>query len=182
MESNIMSDLRVGRILQALPAQVKSLSGATFDPSQALLANTTVGAANTDGYAGYNAAVVDATASTWASGNLRVIVIAKPAQDFNNTPALHTQSHAQGQYLTGSSSFIVLTETPASWTGAQAAFIRNVQFHLQGQMGAPVDLQFCANGTQPTVNQLNGATATAAFTDSGTYYPYGGGVGYVGGV
>ena len=173
--------LRTGKIFQAAPDQIKRLAGYSYDSTAVLKYNSLVTSANTDGLAGSQGAVIDATSSTWASGNLRVLLVANAASDANQTLAMKTQSHAFGQYLEGSASFSLYCEAPTVGS-AQDYFERTAMFHLQGQLGAPVTLYFCANGTEPTIKGLNGAGATATFTAAGTFVPYGGGVGYTGGV
>lgn len=178
-----MSDMRISKIFQILPSQVKSLTGLTFDSTFALKANTQISTVNTAGLAGLTACVIDATATTWATGNLRAIVVANPASDYYNTLAMRTQSHAQGQYLTGSSSFSIYMEAPASFGSALDFFERQLIFCLQGQQGAPCTLYFtAANGTEPTIAGLNGASATATYSAPVSLAVYGGGVGYPGGV
>jgi len=168
-----MSSLRASKIFNATPDAVKRLGSYTYDSTMVLLANTIVAASNTTGQAGLNGAVLDIDSATWATGNRRAILIASPASDVDNTLALKTQSHAYGQFLDGSVSFSLYCEAPAAFGNAQQYFESLVQFHLQGQMGAPVALYYSANGTQPTIAGLNGATATAAFTSAGLYQPYG---------
>lgn len=121
---------------------------------------------------GKDAVLIDLTATAWATGNLRVIVVADPAADANNTAALKTQSHAQGYFLDGSVSFEVYMETPALHTDDQAKFQREILHVLRGQLGAPIHLFLTANTVKPTVNGVDGAGATAATTDAGTYQPY----------
>lgn len=121
---------------------------------------------------GKDAVVIDLTATAWATANLRVLVVAEPASDANNTAALKTQSHAAGHFLDGSVSFDVYMETPADYTGEHAKFHREILHVLRGQLGAPVHLLLTANAVKPTVNGVDGAGATAATTDAGTYQPY----------
>lgn len=121
---------------------------------------------------GKDAVVIDLTATAWATANLRVIVVADPASDANNTAALKTQSHAAGHFLDGSVSFRVYMEEPAAHTDEAAKFQREILHVLRGQLGAPIQLLLTANTVEPTVNGVNGAVATAATTDAGTYQPY----------
>jgi nitrogen fixation protein FixH len=126
---------------------------------------------------GKDACVIDLTSATWATGNLRAVLVAKPATDSNDTAAMKTQSHAAGHTLDGSVSFTLHMEavalTNAGQASAHAKFQRELLHILRGQLGAPVSLQLTNNGTEPTVNGANGAVATAATTDAGDYMPYG---------
>jgi hypothetical protein len=130
--------------------------------------------------AGHDAVVLDLTSATWATANLRAILVASPATDQNDTAALKTQSHAAGHYLDGSVSFKMYMESPANYTSAHAQFFAEMLHVLRGQLGAPVDLWLTANGTQPTVEGVNGAGSTAAATEAKFYLPYG--MSYPGGV
>lgn len=121
---------------------------------------------------GKDAVMIDLTATVWATGNLRVIIVADPAHDANNTAALKTQSHASGHFLDGSVSFTAYMEEPALHTDAAAKFQREILHVLRGQLGAPIQLLLTANGVEPTVNGVDGKGATAATTDAGTYQPY----------
>lgn len=122
--------------------------------------------------AGKDAVVIDLTATAWATANLRVIIVADPATDSNDTAAMHTQSHASGMFLDGSVSFRVFMEDTAVNTAAHAKFQREILHVLRGQLGAPIQLLLTANTVEPTVTGVNGAVATAATTDAGTYEPY----------
>jgi hypothetical protein len=121
---------------------------------------------------GKDACVIDLTATAWSTGNLRVIIVANPATDANNTAALHTQSHASGYFLDGSVSFQVYLEASANQYNDHAKFQREILHVLRGQLGAPIQLLLTANATEPTVNGVNGAGATAATNDAGSYNPY----------
>ena len=121
---------------------------------------------------GKDAVLIDLTATVWATDNLRVIVIADPASDSNNTAAFKTQSHASGYFLDGSVSFEVYLETPATWINDLAKFQREMLHVLRGQLGAPIQLFLSDNGVEPTKNGVNGAVADAVFSDAGTYEPY----------
>ena len=122
--------------------------------------------------AGKDAVVIDLTSATWATANLRVIIVADAASDANNTAAFKTQSHAAGMFLDGSVSFRVYSETPADYVGDAAKFQREILHVLRGQLGAPIQLLLTANGVEPTVAGVNGAVATAVATDAGHYTPY----------
>lgn len=122
--------------------------------------------------AGKDAVVIDLTSATWAAGNLRVIIVADPSTDVNNTAAFKTQSHAAGMFLDGSVSFRVYAETPANHTGDAAKFQREVLHVLRGQLGAPLTLLLTANTVEPTVAGVNGEALTETTTDAGTYSPY----------
>jgi hypothetical protein len=165
-----MSSQRVQKIYQGLTEQLRKLGPYAGAFKYGIVAQ------GRDAL-GRDAVVIDVTSQTqatptWASGNLRVLIAANPATDANNTAAFKTQSHAQGYYIDGSVGFDVTMETPASWTGAHARFHREVQQALAGQLGAPLHLLLTANATEPTLNGLNGAVATAATTDAGQYQPY----------
>lgn len=160
-----MSSPRVQKIYQGLTEQLRKLG-----PYKDAFKNGIV--AQGRDAAGRDAVLIDLTSPTWATGNLRVIIAANPASDAQNTAAFHTQSHAAGHFIDGSVSFEVRMETPANWTGTAAKFHREILHALRGQLGAPLTLLLTANTTQPTLNGLNGAGATAATTDAGTYNPY----------
>lgn len=130
--------------------------------------------------AGHDACVIDLTAAVWATANLRAILVSEPATDSNNTAAFKTQSHAFGQFLDGSVSFKMYMESPANFTSAHAQFYTEMLHILRGQLGAPVDLFLTANGTEPTVQGFNGASATATAVEAKYYLPYG--LTYPGGV
>ena len=121
---------------------------------------------------GKDAVLIDCTATAWAAGNLRVIIVADPATDANDTAALHTQSHASGHFLDGSVSFRVYMETPALHTNELAKFQREILHVLRGQLGAPMQLLLTANTVEPTVAGVNGELLTEATIDAGTYQPY----------
>lgn len=163
-----MSSVRVQKYFEAALEQIKRLGGYTGDAKAAMRWQGRVAAGPN---AGKDACVIDFTSATWASDNKRVILLAEPASDLNNTAGMKTQSHSAGQNLDGSVRFKMYTETPGASTNAQAAFIRNVEHHLRGQLGAPVELLYCADATEPTLNGVNGAGADAAFTSAGTDLP-----------
>jgi hypothetical protein len=121
---------------------------------------------------GKDAVVIDLTATAWATQNLRVVIVADPAHDVNNTAALKTQSHASGMFLDGSVSFQVMMETPEDHVGELAKFQREILHVLRGQLGAPIELLLTAETVEPTVAGVNGAGATAVSTSAGTYQPY----------
>lgn len=175
-----MSSPRAQKQFQAMPDQLKRLGGYTFDINGVLRWQGRVGT-NDLGLAGYDACVLDLDATVWADNARRVLIVAVPAQDKNGTAAMKTQSHAAGMYLDGSYSFKCYVETPESWTGEQARWERILMQHLVGQLAAPVELLYCANDTEPTLQGVNGVTAaSASFTTAGTYLPYG--MTYPGGV
>lgn len=126
---------------------------------------------------GHDAALIDLTSASWLTANLRAILVAIPASDSNNTAALKTQSHAAGHNLDGSVKFELYMECHANTNTGQASaharFQREMLHILRGQLGAPLSLKLTNNGTEPTVNGVNGAVATAATTDAGDYLPYG---------
>lgn len=164
-----MSSLRVQKIFEGMPEQLKRLGGYTYDTKQVI---RWAGRVTAGPHAGKDAMLLDIDSATWAASNRRCIVVAHPASDLNNTAALKTQSHAAGHYIDGSVRFSVYSETPASWTDAQAAFMRKVMHHLLGQLGAPTELVWEANGTEPELQGVNGAGAdSAGLTSAGTDLP-----------
>lgn len=168
-----MSSPRVQKLFEAMPDQLKRLGGYTFDIRQVIRWQGRDAS-------GKDACLIDIDAATWADNNRRVIIVAEPASDLNNTAALKTQSHASGHTLDGSVRFHLYAETPEAWTDEQARFMRIVQHHLVGQLAAPTQLLLTANDTEPTVEGVNGAGATAATTSAGWYLPWG--MTYPGGV
>jgi hypothetical protein len=131
-----------------------------------------------------DAVLIDLTSATWATANLRAILVAKPATDSNDTAALKTQSHAAGHNIDGSVSFDLYLEGHANsnvgQASAHARFQREMLHILRGQLGAPVSLKLTDNAVQPTVDGVDGAVATAATNDAGHFAPYG--MSYPGGV
>lgn len=169
-----MSSPRIQKIFEAMPDQLKRLGQYTFELSSVLKWQ------GRDAL-GRDAAVIDIDSTTWADNNRRVIIVAKEASDKNNQAGFKTQSHSSGQSMASSVSFLVYMETAEDHTGEQARFQRLVMHMLLGQLGAPCELLLTANDTEPTVNGVNGAGATAATTSAGTYLPYGN-VAYPGGI
>jgi len=165
-----MSSPRAQKLFEAIPDQVKRLGGYDIDFREVVRWQ---GRATAGTHAGRDACVIDFTALAWADNNLRVILVAEPAADRNNTTAMRTQSHAAGHYLDGSVKFHMYVETPEAWTDAQAKFQREMLHHLQGQLASPVRLWMGDNDTEPEVEGVNGAAATSNFTDAGWYLPYG---------
>lgn len=168
-----MSSPRVQKIWQGLTEQLRKL-GPYPNAFAGFGGSSTHGSIVAQGrdVNGRDAVVIDVDSATWATANRRIIVAANPASDVNNTAALKTQSHASGTFIDGSVSFDLYMETPANYTGLHAQFYRNVLQALKGQLGAPVHILLTANGTEPTLNGINGAGATAATTDAGTDQPY----------
>lgn len=122
---------------------------------------------------GKDACLIDLTSTVWVTQNLRVVIVADPAHDANDTAALKTQSHASGHFLDGSVSFRVYMETPTDWVGDLAKFQREILHVLRGQLGAPIQLLLCDELEDPTVNGVNGATVTEpSFAEAGDYQPY----------
>lgn len=163
-----MSAIRIQKLFQGIPHNVKLLGGYTFDINTAIIWQGRV----TDGDAaqeGKDACVIDIDSATWADNNRRAILISTPFMEPNNFAAFKTRSHATGYYIDGGVRFALYLETPESFTGAQEAFNRRLMQHLTGQLGATVELFYCANDTEPTVDGVNGATSTASFTSAGTY-------------
>ena len=167
-----MSAMRVQKLFQAIPEQVKRLGGYAKKASEAIVWQ---GRVTTGPNAGKDACVIDFTSATWADGNLRVVLLAEPASDLNNTAALKTQSHAAGHTIDGSVRLKMHVETPESWTAAQAAFVRHVEHHLRGQLGAPVEVLYGTNDVEPRLEGVNGASAAnetaCAFVSAGVDLP-----------
>lgn len=167
-----MSSPRITKLWEGLAEQLRRQGYAGTISKQGIpTCLTWLGRSTADGK---DAAVLDLDAGAWATGHRRAILVATPAgtkpQDF---AAFHTQSHAAGHQLDGSVSLTVYMEAPASQTAAHAKFERELLHILRGQLGAPVSLQMCANGTEPTVDGINGASASASYTDAGDYLPWG---------
>lgn len=175
-----MSSPRVTKLLQGMVDQIRRLGGYHFDESQVTVFLGRADSTNDTGDVGKDAIVIDIDANTWASNNRRVIVIATPASDLNNTAAMKTQSHASGLFLDGSVRWRAYLETPSLVTDSLSAWDRVVTQHLLGQLAAPTELMFCAHGTEPTVKGVNGAGSSASFTSAGVMLPYG--LTYPGGV
>ncbi|MEM4379609.1 MAG: hypothetical protein QXL01_02850 [Thermoplasmatales archaeon] len=169
-----MSSPRVQKIFEAMPDQLKRLGQYGFDLGSVIKWQ------GRDAL-GRDAMLLDIDSTTWADNNRRVIIVAVEASDKNNTVAMKTQSHASGHSMASSVKFLVYAETPEDHTGAQAHFLRLVQHMLVGQLGAPMELLLTANDTEPTVNGVNGAVATAPTTLASVLLPYGN-VAYPGGI
>lgn len=167
-----MSSVRVQKYFEAMPEQIKRLGGYTYDFRQVIRWQGRVTAGPN---AGKDAVVIDIDSATWADGNRRVLILAEPASDLNNTAAMKTQSHAAGMYIDGSVRFKMYLETPEAWTDAQAAFTRHVEHHLRGQLAAPVEVFYGANDVQPILEGVNGGTSgqetTSTFVSAGTDLP-----------
>lgn len=164
-----MSSVRVQKYFEAALEQIKRLGGYSGDAKAAMRWQGRVTAGPN---AGKDACVIDFDSATWADNNRRVILLAEPASDLNNTAGMKTQSHSAGQYLDGSVRFKMYCETPESWTGAQAAFLRHVEHHLRGQLGAPVEVYYGTNDTEPALQGVNGAGAdSAGLTSAGVDLP-----------
>lgn len=170
-----MSSPRVQKIFEGMPDQLKRLGGYTYTDLRSVLRWQGRDAS------GHDAVVIDIDSATWATGNRRAILVALPADSNPSVAAMHTQSHAAGNVIDGSVRFQMYLETPAAWTAAQAKFDRLLTHMVLGQLGAPLEILYTANTTEPTVNGVNGAGATAAATSAGALLPYGG-VSYPGGV
>jgi hypothetical protein len=151
-----MSSARVQKLLEAMPEQIKRLGAYTYSFNAVTVWQGRVAAGPN---AGKDVAVFDIDSATWADNNRRVIVMAEPAHDANNTLAMKTQSHAFGHFIDGSVSFKMYCETPESWTGAQAAFLRKVEQHIVGQLGSPLEIFYGTNDVEPRLEGVNGASA-----------------------
>ena len=177
-----MSSPRAQKIFEAMPDHLRKLGKYDINFREAMRWQGRISDANTDGLAGLDAAVIDmdSVLGSWSSGDRRVLVVAEPARDKNNTAALKTQSHAQGFFLDGSVRFHIYMETPATWVNDLAEFQRHVIHHLRGQMSAPVKLWLSDNGDEPTIQGLADASASETFTEAEWMLPYG--MTYPGGV
>lgn len=181
-----MSSPRVQKLFEAMPDQLRKLGKYDVSFTEAMRWQGRV-SVTTDGYDGFDAAVIDMTDAAWATLNKRFIIVAETAADKNRTQGMLTQSHAQGHYVDGSARFHVYMEAPATpGSGASAAnleysrFVANVQQHLVGQLASPVQFHFTTTATEPEVDSVNGATSTAAHSDLDWLLPYG--MTYPGGV
>lgn len=114
---------------------------------------------------------------SWASADLKAIVVAIPAGD-GLPDSVKTQSHASGLFIDGSVNFQVWMESvpaSASPTAGEKAFIKFQQdlLHvLRGQLSAPVSLFLTAAGTEPKVTGLESAVADAGSAIA-SLMPYG---------
>jgi len=167
-----MSSVRVQKIFEGLPEQLKRLGG--YNVTSAIKWQGRDAS-------GKDACLIDLDSTAWADNNRRVILVAKEASDKNDTAGMKTQSHSLGQAMGSSVSLIMYAETPEDHTGAQAQWMRVVQQAIVGQLGCPLQILLTANDVEPTVSGVNGAVATTSTTDAGTLLPYGG-VGYPGGI
>lgn len=166
-----MSSIRNQKYFQQMPENIIKLGGYSVS---FLAVPKWSGLVASGTYVGQDAVVLDFTANAWAAANKRVIVIAESASDAGRLPdAMKTQSHASGHFIDGSSRFHVFCETPAAFTDDHAKFLRIVQQHITGQLAAPMKLWACANTVQPEIEGVDGAVASAAFTDAGWVLPYG---------
>jgi hypothetical protein len=152
-----------------MPEQIKRAGKYSYNYQTALVWS---GPVASGANAGKDACVIDIDSATWADNNRRVIILAEPASDFNNTAALKTQSHASGHFIDGSVYLKAYFETPESWTGAQAQFVFHVMHHLRGQLASPVELFFGTNDVEPALLGVNGAGAdSAGLTSAGWMIP-----------
>ena len=166
-----MNSQRVQKLFQAMPDQIKRLGGYSFDINSVIRwqGRVTAGA-----HAGKDAMILDIDSATWADNNRRVIIVAEPAADLNNTAAMKTQSHAAGMYIDGPVRLKVYCETPEAWTDAQAKFQRLVQHHIVGQLSCPMELYFGTNDVKPEIQGVEGAVAdSAGLASAGWYLPWG---------
>lgn len=168
-----MSSPRVQKLFQAMPQQIKGLGKYDVVFTDVLRWAGRVDSTNDLGLIGHDACILDFDAyPSWASGQKRVIITAEPASDYNNTSAMKTQSHAAGNFIDGSVRLHLWLETPGAVTDAQSAFVRNVVQHVRGQLAAPCQLHYTADGTQPAIKGVAGAGASAAFTAAEWMLPY----------
>lgn len=177
-----MSSPRVQKQFEAVPNQIRRLGKYSIDFREVMRWQGRVDA-STDltGFAGRDAALIDFDSLSWSTANQRAILVAEPASDLQDTAALKTQSHASGHNLDGSVRYHLYVEDPGALSGDHARWIRDLTHHFRGQLGAPCQLHWTANGTEPTIKGVNGeAGATPAYTDGEWMLPYG--MTYPGGV
>jgi len=175
-----MSSPRVQKIFQAMPNQLRRLGKYDIDFTEVLRWSGRV-TATADGHQGRDAAVIDLTSGDpWATLNKRLIIVAEPASDLQNTPAMKTQSHASGHYIDGSVRFHVYMEASAAFAQPSTdaikeywRFISNVQTHLVGQLAAPTKFWFSDVTDEPHLDSVNGAGSSADFTETEWLLPYG---------
>lgn len=176
-----MSSPRVTKIFEGMAGQLQRMGYTqALDVYGGRPCIRYLGRATSGAEQGNDAVVIDLDSATWATGNRRAVLVAEVASDQNNFADLKTQSHAQGHFLDGSVSFKLYAETPANYTGNAAQFYAEMLHILRGQLGAPVDVYLTANGTEPTVQGVNGAGSTNAATEAKYFLPYG--MSYPGGV
>lgn len=160
------------QLFKSFPDQLKKLGKYTTSTSAMVVWVGTIGSGP---YAGFPAAVLDASAATWADNNKRVVLVGVPANNLM-PDTMKTQSHAAGQFIQDSFSFRAYFETPEDWTGAQAAWTRIVTHVIVGQNAAPLEIFFGDNDVQPIVEGVNGGTSgqqvTSNFVSAGVYLPY----------
>lgn len=181
-----MSSLRVQRIFEAMPnrlIELGSYGSVNWHDAIRWAGQVT---ATTDGYKGFDSCVIDLTDSAWTTLNKRVLIVAEPAMDYTQSQQFRTQSHAYQQFIDGSVRFHVYAESPVELFGASdaqkeyAKFLMDVQTHLVGQISAPVKFHYVDAGTEPTLDSVNGAGASAVSQDLPWSLPYG--LTYPGGV
>ena len=174
-----MSSPRVQKIFEAIPDQLRKLGKYDVNFRTAVIWQ---GRATAGTYAGKDVAVIDMSAdpsAAYAANTKRIVIVAEPASDLNNTTAMKTQSHAGGHFLDGSVRFYVHAAEAAVITSASAAeleyaqFLGNVQTHLVGQLAAPTNFNFSVAGVEATVDTVNGEVSTVATTSLGWLLPYG---------
>lgn len=161
-----MSAIRIQKLFQAMPSNIKSLGAYTFDINDVIRWQGRVNGGTEDGK---DAVLIDIDAYTWAASNRRAILVATPFMEPNNFQAFKTRSHATGYFIDGGVRMAMYVETPSAVTDAESKFDRLALHHLIGQLGGTVELFYCAHGTEPTVQGVNGAGSTASFTSAGVY-------------
>lgn len=180
-----MSSPRVQKIFEAMPNQLRRLGKYDVDFREVVRWQGRI-SADTDGYEGFDACVIDLDSATWSTLNKRVLLVAEAAADQNRTQAMLTQSHASGHFLDGSVRFHAYMESPVEFFGASAAakayakFIHLVQQHIVGQLAAPLQIHFVDATDEPELDGANGASATAPSEAMEWLLPYG--MTYPGGV
>jgi len=167
-----MSSIRNQKYFQQMPDQIIKLGG--YKGVSFMSAIVWSGRVESGSLAGKDAAIIDLSGASWATGNKRFIVVAESASDAGKLPdAMKTQSHAAGVFIDGSSRFHVYCESPASFTDDLATFMRLVQQHITGQLAAAMQIHATANGVKPELEGVDGAVASASFDDAAWVLPYG---------
>lgn len=176
-----MSSIRAIQMEKGLSGQLKKLNQSKTPVNS--IARWS-GVIESGPHAGLSASVLDLTSGVWATGNLRVILVAVPGEQI--LPAtMVTMSHSFGTKIEGSFSMRAYCESPVSFTSAQAKFVRTLTQTILGQNGQPCEFFFGSATVQPQVEGVQGANAgaeaAASFISAGFDFPYVGSS-YTGGV
>lgn len=156
-----MSSPRIRQQMHQLPEQLVKLGKYSVSPLKAVRW-TGQDVDNND------AVVIDLDSGTWATNQKRIIVVGEAGESIL-PESMRTQSHSKGNFLEGGIRFHVYMESPDAVIAATDGldeFMRHTLHQLRGMMGAPVQLHLTANGTEPTVEGVEGAGSTAANTAS----------------